>query len=47
MAARALVAGLAAGLGLWLPGAAVICNLLANRFIRKDERLVRDADRLR
>ena len=35
------------GLGLWLPGAAVICNLLANFFIRKDERLVRDSDRLR
>jgi hypothetical protein len=35
------------GLGLWLPGVAVVCNLLANRFIRKDERLVRDADRLR
>ncbi|MBT1703608.1 DUF4293 domain-containing protein [Chryseosolibacter indicus] len=35
------------GLGLWLPGVAVLCNLLANRFIRKDERLVRDSDRLR
>lgn len=35
------------GLGLWLPGIAVICNLLANFFIRKDERLVRDSDRLR
>lgn len=35
------------GLGLWLPGAAVVCNLLANRFIRKDEKLVRDTDRLR
>lgn len=35
------------GLGMWLPGVAVICNLLANRFIRKDEKLVRDSDRLR
>jgi hypothetical protein len=35
------------GFGLWLPGVAVICNLLANRFIRRDERLVRDSNRLR
>jgi hypothetical protein len=35
------------GLGLWLPGVAVICNLVANRFIRRDEKLVRDSDRLR
>lgn len=35
------------GLGLWLPGIAVICNLLANRFIRRDEKLVRDSERLR
>lgn len=35
------------GLGLWLPGIAVLCNLLANFFIRKDERLVRDSSRLR
>jgi Domain of unknown function (DUF4293) len=35
------------GLGLWIPFVAVMCNLLANRFIRKDERLVRDSDRLR
>jgi hypothetical protein len=35
------------GLGLWLPGIAVICNLIANRFIRRDERLVRDSGRLR
>jgi hypothetical protein len=35
------------GLALWLPGVAVICNLLANRFIRRDERLVRESDRLR
>lgn len=35
------------GLGLWLPGVAVVCNLLANRYIRKDEKLVRDSNRLR
>jgi hypothetical protein len=35
------------GLGLWLPGVAVICNLIANRFIRRDERIVRDSNRLR
>ncbi len=35
------------GLGMWLPGVAVLCNLLANRFIRKDEKLVRDSDRIR
>ncbi len=35
------------GLGLWLPGLAVLCNLLANHFIRRDEKLVRDSGRLR
>jgi hypothetical protein len=35
------------GLGLWLPGVAVICNLISNFFIRRDERLVRDSNRLR
>ncbi len=35
------------GLGMWLPGVAVLCNLLSNRFIRKDEKLVRDSERLR
>jgi hypothetical protein len=35
------------GFGLWVPGIAVICNLLANRFIRRDEKLVRDSQRLR
>jgi glucan phosphoethanolaminetransferase (alkaline phosphatase superfamily) len=35
------------GLGLWLPGIAVVCNLLANRFIRRDEKIVRDSNRLR
>lgn len=39
--------GGAYGLGMWLPGVAVLCNLLANRFIRKDEKLVRDSNRLR
>lgn len=35
------------GLALWLPGVAVIFNLLANRFIRRDEKIVRDSTRLR
>lgn len=35
------------GFGIFVPGIAVICNLLANRFIRRDEKLVRDSDRLR
>ena len=35
------------GFGLYAPGIAVICNLLANRFIRRDEKLVRDSQRLR
>jgi hypothetical protein len=35
------------GLGLWLPAVAVICNWIAMRFIRRDEKLVRDSDRLR
>src|SRR5690606_23031064 len=34
-------------LGLWLPAVAVLCNWLAMRFIRRDERIVRDSDRLR
>ncbi len=34
-------------LGTYLPMAAMICNLFANRFIRRDENLVRSADRLR
>jgi hypothetical protein len=33
--------------GFYLPIAALICNLLANRFIRRDEKLVRSADRIR
>lgn len=35
------------GPALYLPAAAMIFNVLANRFIRKDERLVRSADRIR
>jgi hypothetical protein len=34
-------------LGLYLPVVAVIANFLANRFIMRDEKLVRDSDRLR
>ena len=35
------------GLGMYLIFVAVLCNWLAVRFIRRDERLVRDSDRLR
>ncbi|HEY8510781.1 MAG TPA: DUF4293 domain-containing protein [Cyclobacteriaceae bacterium] len=35
------------GLGMYLPIFAAICNLAANYFIRKDERLVRSSERLR
>ena len=35
------------GMGMYLIFAAVLCNWLAVRFIRRDERLVRDSDRLR
>jgi glucan phosphoethanolaminetransferase (alkaline phosphatase superfamily) len=35
------------GFGLYAPIIAVISNFLANRFIRRDEKLVRDSDRLR
>ncbi|HEX5171595.1 MAG TPA: DUF4293 domain-containing protein [Cyclobacteriaceae bacterium] len=35
------------GLGMYLPVLAVVCNLIANYFIRKDEKLVRDSERLR
>jgi hypothetical protein len=44
---KAVGSGGSYGLGMWLPGIAVLCNLLANRFIRKDEKLVRDSNRLR
>jgi len=35
------------GPGLYLPAVAMITNMVANRFIRKDEKLVRDSDRIR
>ena len=35
------------GFALYFPVAALISNMIANRFIRKDEKLVRDSDRLR
>ena len=35
------------GMALYLPIVAIISNMIANRFIRKDEKLVRDSDRLR
>jgi hypothetical protein len=35
------------GLSLYLSFAATVCNWLAMRFIRKDEKLVKDSDRLR
>jgi glucan phosphoethanolaminetransferase (alkaline phosphatase superfamily) len=34
-------------IGFYLPIVAIIANLAANRFIRKDEKLVRSADRMR
>lgn len=39
--------GGAYGLGFYLPMVAVICNLCSNFFIRRDERLVRNSERLR
>ncbi|EAY30001.1 DUF4293 domain-containing protein [Microscilla marina] len=35
------------GIGFFLPVIALVCNILANRYIRKDERLVRESDRMR
>ncbi|MBS1681019.1 MAG: DUF4293 domain-containing protein [Bacteroidetes bacterium] len=35
------------GLALYLPFAAMICNAIANRLIKRDENLVKDSDRLR
>lgn len=35
------------GMGMYLIFVAVLCNWLAVRFIRRDERLVKDSDRLR
>lgn len=34
-------------LGFYLPAFAMLLNILANRFIRKDEKLVKSADRMR
>ena len=33
--------------GMFFPAIAIICNLIANRFIRKDEKLVKSMDRIR
>jgi glucan phosphoethanolaminetransferase (alkaline phosphatase superfamily) len=35
------------GIGLWAAFVALACNWLANRFIKKDEKLVKSADRMR
>lgn len=35
------------GLSLWIPFIGVACNWLAIRFIRRDEKLVRNSDRIR
>lgn len=35
------------GFGLYIPFVGVTCNWLAVRFIRRDEKLVRDSDRIR
>lgn len=35
------------GLGIWLPGVAILCNFISNQFIRRDERIVRDSNRIR
>jgi len=35
------------GLSLWIPFIGVACNWLAIRFIRRDEKLIRDSDRIR
>jgi hypothetical protein len=40
-------AGFKYGIGLYMIFAAVICNWIAVRFIRRDERLVKGSDRLR
>ncbi len=34
-------------LGMWLPAIAMVSNLIANRFIRKDEKIVSDSNRIR
>ena len=35
------------GLSIWIPFIGVACNWLALRFIRRDEKLVRDSNRIR
>ncbi len=35
------------GVSLFFPAVALVCNAIANRFIRKDEDLVKDSDRIR
>lgn len=35
------------GIALWLPPVALVSNMIANRFIRRDEKLVRDSERIR
>ena len=40
-------AGSRNGMGMYLIFVAVLCNWLAVRFIRKDEKMVQDSDRLR
>jgi len=35
------------GLGFFMPAISMILNMLASRFIRRDEKLVNDSDRLR
>ena len=45
-----IVGGADAGsfqIGMWAAFVALLCNWLANRFIKKDEKLVKDADRMR
>lgn len=44
---KQLTYGWSYGVGVFFPAAAMICNVLANRFIRKDEKLVRSVDRIR
>jgi hypothetical protein len=39
--------GVSLGLVVWIAVTAAFCNWLALRFIRRDEKLVRDSDRLR
>jgi hypothetical protein len=35
------------GVSLFFPAVALVCNAIANRFIRRDENLVKDSDRIR